>query len=102
MAQKRTRLTDRSIRYAIRQRQKGESPSRIATELGISARYVRKLWAEFQGTGEIPVLHKAGRPKKVMTQDMVSTVLDWYARIACRGGPPCLQHQEDQSRHKLS
>ena len=37
------RLTERAIRYAIRQRQKGKSPSDIAVRLGISPRYVRKL-----------------------------------------------------------
>ena len=79
--EKRVRLTEKTTRYVIRQRQKGKSPSRIATEVGISPQYVRRLWNKFQNTGTIPVLHKAGRPKKTITQDMVTAVLDHYARM---------------------
>ena len=44
---KRTRLTEKAVRYAIRQRQKGGSPSRIVAELAITPRYVRILWVRF-------------------------------------------------------
>ena len=88
---RRVRLTEGTVRYVIRQRQKGKSSLHIATELGISPQYVRKLWAKFQDTGMIPVLYKAGRPRKTITRDMVTVVLDHYAkmpagvvRLACR------------------
>lgn len=88
---KRVRLTEKTMRYVIRQRQKGKNPSRIATEIGISPQYVRRLWNKFQNTGTIPVLHNAGRPKKTITQDTVTVVLDHHAkmpagvvRLACR------------------
>ena len=73
---KRTRLTEKAVRYVIRQRQNGGSPSRIAAELGITPRYVRMLWARFQDTGRIPVPRKAGRPKGAITQDVVRIVLE--------------------------
>ena len=69
---RRVRPTERIVRYIIRQRQKGKSSLHIAAELGISPQYVRKLWTKFQDTGMIPVLHKAGRPRKTITPDMVS------------------------------
>ncbi len=78
---KRTRLTEKAVRYVIRQRQKGESSSKIATELGITPRYVRMLWAKFQDTDRIPVPRKAGRPKGTITQDAVRTVLEWHGRM---------------------
>ena len=89
--ERKVRLTEKTMRYVIRQRQKGKSSSRIAAEIGISARYVRMVWAKFQSTGTIAVLHKAGRPKKAITQDMITEVLDHYTkmpagvvRLACR------------------
>ena len=89
--ERKVRLTEKTMRYVIRQRQKGKSSSRIAAEIGISPQYVRRLWIQFQSTGTIPVLHKAGRPKKAIIQGMITEVLDHYdkmpagvVRLACR------------------
>ena len=54
---KKERLTEKAIRYVIRQRRKGKSPSYIAAGLGTSPRYARKMWAKFQSTSTIPVPH---------------------------------------------
>ena len=78
---KRTSLTEKAVRYAIRQRQKCKSPSKIAAELGITPRYVRILWARFRDAGRIPVPRRAGRPKRTITQDAVRTVLEWHGRM---------------------
>ena len=44
---KKERLTEKAIRYVIRQLRKGKSPSYIAAGLGISPRYVRKMWVKW-------------------------------------------------------
>ena len=65
---KRMGLTEKAVRYVIRQWQKGKSPSKITAELGITLRYARMLWVRFQDTSKIPVLSKTGRPKGTITQ----------------------------------
>ena len=41
------RLTEESRQYLVRQCKKGIAPSRIAKDLNITARHVRRLWARF-------------------------------------------------------
>ena len=44
-------LTDKSIRYIIRQMEKGRGTKVIAEELNISQRHVQRPWAEYVKTG---------------------------------------------------
>ena len=56
------RLTEKSMGYAIRQRQKGKSASVIADELGVTSRHIRRLYQQHCMTGVLPVPKHPGRP----------------------------------------
>jgi len=45
------KLTDRSIRYAIRQLKKGRSTLVVAGELGVVQRHVQQQWLSTAGPG---------------------------------------------------
>lgn len=47
------KLTDRSIRYAIRQLKKGWGAEVVAEELNVTQRCIQRLWAEYRKTGTI-------------------------------------------------
>ena len=47
----------------------------IAMHLGVTARHVRRLWAEYLGTGRAHVQRKAGRPREGPTAAQVRAVL---------------------------
>ena len=66
------RLTDESRQYLVRQCRKGTSPSRVAGNLGITARHVRRLWARFQGTGTTRA--RIGRPRAHATEAQIRLV----------------------------
>ncbi|MBI1659000.1 MAG: hypothetical protein IS632_09570 [Thaumarchaeota archaeon] len=56
------KLTDRGIRYAIRQLKKGRGTRVVAEELGVTQRHVQRLWAEYLKTGKTHVQRPADRP----------------------------------------
>ena len=46
-------MTDKSIRYAIRQLEKGRDTKTVAKELNVTQRRIQWLWAEYLKTGVI-------------------------------------------------
>ncbi len=66
------RLTEESRQYLIRQRKKGVAPSKMAKDLNITARHVRRLWARFQVTGTTRM--KMGRPHVPVTAAQIRLV----------------------------
>ena len=77
----RIKMTGRKIRYIIRQRKKGASPSKTATEMKITPRYERMLWARYKQTDKLPVRGISGRPKKQVTEDVAAKVLAQYKEM---------------------
>ena len=75
-----TRLTQRAIRYAITQCQKGEKTSVVAKQVGVSQRRIQQLHAEFLRTGTAHALQKPGRRPVPATDADVSMVLEEYRR----------------------
>ena len=74
-------LTDRSIRYIIRQLEKGRGTKVVAEEMKVSQRHVQRLWAEYLKTGAVHVQGRAGRPKGADPPDAeVELVLDTHRR----------------------
>ena len=74
-------LTDKSIRYAIRQLEKGRGTKVVAEELNVSQRHIQRLWAEYVKTGKAHIQGHAGRPKKPEISDAeVEMVLDVHRR----------------------
>ncbi len=57
------------------------SARQIARELGISDRYVRKIWARFRSSGTILPRSGAGRPGVDTDPGDVKAVLDAYTQM---------------------
>ena len=75
------RLGKKSLRYIERQRKKGVPARQIVRELGISDRYVRKIWARFRRSGTVLPQNGAGRPGMGMDPGDVRAVLDAYSQM---------------------
>ncbi len=65
-------LTEESRQYLVRQCKKGVASSKIAKDLNITARHVRRLWARFQAAGTTRV--KMGRPHVPFTAAQIRLV----------------------------
>ena len=74
----RRRLTEKTIRYAMEQLDKGKSASQVAAEVGVTARHIRRLRIEFRTTGSPHIPQRLGRPVRQPSQDDVRMVLDQY------------------------
>ena len=71
------RLTEKSIRYAMNQLEKGKKVSVVAAELKVTPRHIRMLRAEFKETGSVHVPCLPGRPTlQPPSQEEVQLVLD--------------------------
>ncbi len=76
-----TMLTDKSIRYIIRQLENGRSTMVVAKEMKVSQRHIQRLWAEYLKTGTVHIQGRAGRPKGAKPSDAeVKMVLDTHRR----------------------
>ena len=75
-----TRLTQKTVRYAITQCQKGQKTSTVAKQVGVSQRRIQQLCAEFQRTGTIHALQRPGRRPVHATDADVSMVLKEHGR----------------------
>ena len=75
------KLTDRAIRYAIRQLKKGRGTRVVAEELGVTQRHIQRLWAEYLSTGKVHVQIPAGRPADPEPSEQeIQAVLDVHGR----------------------
>ena len=73
------KLTNRSIRRAIRQLEKGADTETVAKEAGVTRRHIQRLWVEYRDEGYIHVQSKPGRPPKPVSPRDVKAVLKAYA-----------------------
>ena len=64
----------------MRQLKKGTSSSVVASEIGVTPRHVRRLWAEFRVTGSPHVPKTPGRPAARPSPDEVQLVLGEHKR----------------------
>ena len=77
----RPKLSDRSIRYLIRQLEGGRDTKVVAGEVDVTQRHVQRLWAEYLRTGTAHIQRLAGRPKNTAPSDEeIQMVLDAYHR----------------------
>lgn len=75
------KLTDKSIRYAIRQLKKGRGTKVVSEELNVTQRHIQRLWAEYCKTGTIHVQGQAGRPANPPPSEQeIQAVLDVHNR----------------------
>ena len=57
------KLTDKSIRYIIRELKKGKSTKMLSEEINVTQRHVQRLQAEYLKTKTVHIQRPAGRPK---------------------------------------
>lgn len=70
------KLDDNKIKYIIREKKKGTPNIIIAKNMGISTRHVRRLWAKYTNTGQLPTIGRRGRPAtKTISDEEVELVL---------------------------
>ena len=74
----RRRLTEKTIRHAMEQLDKGKSAVEVAAEVGVTARHIRRLRTEFHTTGSPHIPQRLGRPAQQSSPDDVRMVLDQY------------------------
>ena len=73
------KLDNHKIKYIIREKKKGTSNLIIAKNMGISTRHVRRLWAKYKNTGQLPTMGSRGRPAtKTISDEEVELVLAEY------------------------
>ena len=71
------KLTDKSIRYIIRELKKGKSTKMLSEEINVTQRQVQRLQAEYLKTKTVHIQRPAGRPKSHGPSDeKIKTVLD--------------------------
>ena len=98
------RLTDRAIRYAIRQLKKGRGTRVVAEELGVTQRHIQRLWAEYLRTENVHVQRPAGRPADPgPSEQEIQAVLDVHGRKpegVVRTAKRLRKEGHDISRHR--
>jgi len=70
-----TRLNERKVRWIIREMEKGEPVSRIASIQKVTRQWVNELYRRYKETGKIPVQGKPGRPASQPSEKVVDPVL---------------------------
>ncbi|MGB8935864.1 MAG: IS481 family transposase, partial [Candidatus Nitrosopolaris sp.] len=68
-----TKLTDRKIRWIIREKMKETlSTNDIALLQNVSRSRVRQIWCHYKITRRVPILAKPGRPPRSITNEEIS------------------------------
>src|SRR5215471_3094080 len=79
-----TKLSDRKIRWIIREKMKGVlSTNDIALLQNVSRSRVRQIWCQYRITKTIPILAKPGRPSRSITNEEISAVIGTYKEYPC-------------------
>src|SRR5215469_15264281 len=79
-----TKLTDRKIRWIIREKIKDIlSTNDIALLQNVSRSRVRQIWCHYRITKTIPILAKPGRPSRLITNEEISAVIGTYKEYPC-------------------
>ena len=98
------KLTDKTIRYTIRQLRKGRGTRVVAEEFGVTQRHSQRLWAEYIRTGNVHVQRPAGRPADPEPSEQeIQAVLDVYGRKpegVIRTAKRLRKEGHDISRHR--
>ncbi len=71
------------VSWIIRQKENGMKNADVASSMKISTRWVQKLYSRYRSTGTVPILKKPGRPKRIITEQMVQTVQSAFEKFRC-------------------
>jgi putative transposase len=83
------RLTERKIRWILRQIERGIKIQEIAAVMKVSPRRIYQIHQYYRTTGTIPALRPSGRRKRLIDENMERIILTSYARY--RIGPVLLE-----------
>ena len=79
-----TKLTDRKIRWIIKEKMKKIlSTNDIALLQNVSRSRVRQIWCHYKITRRVPILAKPGRPSRSITNEEISAVIGAYKEYPC-------------------
>ena len=71
------------ISWIIKSKEDGAKNADVASSMKISVRWVQKLYSRYRRTGAVPILGKPGRPKGIITEQMVQTVQSAFEKFRC-------------------
>lgn len=71
------------IAWIIRQKEKGTCNKEIARSMGVSVRWIQKLYSGYYPARTIPVLRHPGRPKRQITEQETSIVSSAFEKYRC-------------------
>jgi hypothetical protein len=79
-----TKLTDRKIRWIIREKMKEiHSTKDIALLQNVGGSRIRQIWHYYRITKTLPILAKPGRPSRSITNEEMSAVIGTYKEYPC-------------------
>jgi putative transposase len=71
------------VSWIIRQKELGMKNKVVAKSMKISVRWVQKLYSRYRSSGNIPILGKPGRPRRIVTEEMTKTVQAAFEKFKC-------------------
>lgn len=71
------------ISWIVKAKENGAKNADVAKSMKISARWVQKLYSRYCSTGAVPVAGKPGRPKRVITEEMIKVVESAFEKFRC-------------------
>lgn len=71
------------ISWIIRAKENGMKNADVASSMKISQCWVQKLYSRYHNSGEIPILRKPGRPKRIITEEMKCIVQSAFEKFRC-------------------
>lgn len=77
-----SKLNQSKIKWIIKQKKEGKKTNgKIAKECKITPRRVQQLYSEYKQTGEMPMLKKNRRPKKLLTEEEKEAIKEAYNKM---------------------
>jgi putative transposase len=78
------KLTDRKIRWIIREKKKEIlSTNDIALLQNVSGSRIRQIWCYYKIASTVPLLRRPGRPSRLTTSEEISAVIGTYKEYPC-------------------
>lgn len=74
------KLNEKKIRYIIRYMKAGYSLRQVGEDIKISYERVRQIYKSYIETNIIPILRKAGRPKRLLTEYEINMIIESYIK----------------------
>jgi len=79
-----TKLTDRKIRWIVREKLKGIlSTNDLALLQNVTESRIRQIWCHYKNTMTILLLRRSGRPSRIITNEEISAVIGTYKEYPC-------------------